>query len=103
MHYQKQSFFIGTGVYMLPSNLNFNTGKAVRYNNKILISNANTKWDPNKDIKKAEIYHKKSPVTPPESTRSHRAPYLISHYTFDLRGWVNCLSFLVGLNAFGVA
>ena len=36
-------FSIGTGIYLLPSNLNLNIGKASGYNNKTLISNTDMK------------------------------------------------------------
>ena len=39
----KADFSIGTGIYMLPSNLNLNMGKTVGYNNKILISKDTSK------------------------------------------------------------
>ena len=35
----KVDFSVGTGIYMLPSNLNLNIGKAKGYDNKILVSN----------------------------------------------------------------
>ena len=49
---------------MLPSNLNFNIGKTLGYDNKILISNANMKMGSGKEINKTEIYHQKSPEIP---------------------------------------
>ena len=39
----KVDFSVGTGIYMLPSNLNLNIGKAKGYNNKILVSNTDMK------------------------------------------------------------
>ena len=57
----KVDFSVGTGLYMLPSDLNLNIGKTKGYNNKILVSNTGMKIDSNKDINKD---HKKS--TPPE-------------------------------------
>ena len=35
----KVDFSVGTGIYMLPSDLNLNIGKTKRYNNKIVVSN----------------------------------------------------------------
>ena len=35
----KVDFSVSTGIYMLPSNLNLNIGKAKGYDNKILVSN----------------------------------------------------------------
>ena len=59
----KVDFSVGTGIYMLPSDLNLSMGKTKGYNNKVLVSNTDMKigsnWDINKD-------HKKLPVTPPD-------------------------------------
>ena len=72
----KVDFSVGTGIYMLPSNLNLNIGKKKGYNNKILVSNAGMKIGSNKDINS----HKKLPpdVSTPvaqhdlvEGTRPH--------------------------------
>ena len=49
----KLDFSLGTGIYMLPSNINLSIGKMVRYNNKILISNSDMKIDSKKDTIKA--------------------------------------------------
>ena len=54
----KVDFSVGTGIYMLPSNLNLNIGKKKGYNNKILVSNTGIKIDSNKDINRD---HKKLP------------------------------------------
>ena len=59
----KVHFSIGTGIYMLPSNLNLSLGKTKGYNDNILVSNTDIKIGSNKDINKD---HKKLPVTPPE-------------------------------------
>ena len=59
----KVDFSVGTGIYMLPSDLNLSTGKTKGYNNKIFVSNADMKIGSNKDINKD---HKKLPVTPPD-------------------------------------
>ena len=59
----KADFSIGTGIYMLPSNLNLNIGKTEGYNNKILVSNTDMKIGSNKRINKD---HKKLPMTPSE-------------------------------------
>ena len=72
----KVDFSVGTGIYMLPSNLNLNIGKKKGYNNKILVSNTGMKIGSNKDINS----HKKLPpdVSTPvaqhdlvEGTRPH--------------------------------
>ena len=39
----KVDFSIGTGIYVLPSNLNLNIGKTAGYDNKILVSNTDMK------------------------------------------------------------
>ena len=58
----KVDFSVGTGIYMLPSNLNLNIGKTKGYNNKILVSNTDMKTGSNRDMNKD---HKKLPVTLP--------------------------------------
>ena len=55
----KVDFSVGTGIYMLPSNLNLNLGKMKGYNNKILVSNTDMKIGSNRDINKD---HKKLPL-----------------------------------------
>ena len=57
----KVDFSLGTGIYMLPSNLNLNIGKTKGYNNKILLRNTDIKIGSNRDINKDD---KKLPVTP---------------------------------------
>ena len=59
----KLDFSVGTGIYMLPSDLNLSIGKTKRYNNNLLVSNTDMKIGSNKDINKD---HKKFPVTPPD-------------------------------------
>ena len=54
----KVDFSVGTGIYMLPSDLNLSMGKTKGYKNKILVSNTDMKIDSNKDINKD---HKKLP------------------------------------------
>ena len=54
----KVDFSVGTGIYILPSNLNLNIGKKKGYSNKILVSNTDMKIDSNRDINKD---HKKLP------------------------------------------
>ena len=46
----KVDFSVGTGTYMLPSNLNLNIGQTKGYNNKILVSNTDMKKGSNRDI-----------------------------------------------------
>ena len=48
----KVDFSVGTGIYMLPSNLNLSIVKKKGYNNKILVSNTNMKIGSNRDINK---------------------------------------------------
>ena len=60
MHY----LLLGTGIYMLPSNLNLNIGKKNGYNNKILVSNTDMKIGSNRDINKD---HKKLPPDVPKT------------------------------------
>ena len=57
----KEAFSVGTGIYMLPSDLNLNIGKTKGYNNKILTCNKDMKIGSNREINKD---HKKLP--PPE-------------------------------------
>ena len=59
----KVDFSVGTGIYMLPSNLNLNLGKMKGYNNKILVSNTDMKIGSNRDINKD---HKKLPPDVPK-------------------------------------
>ena len=56
----KEEFLIGTGFYMVPSNLNLSDGKCAGCNNRILIGNADMKIDSSRNINKAEVYHQKS-------------------------------------------
>ena len=57
----KVDFSVGTGIYMLPRDLNLSIGKTKGYNNKILVSSTYMKIGSNRDINKD---HKK--FTPPE-------------------------------------
>ena len=66
-------FSIGTGIYLLPNNLNLNIGKASGYNNKTLISNIDMKIGSNRNINKAEIFHQKS-QSPATQSKAHAAP-----------------------------
>ena len=59
----KEDFSVGTGMYMLPSNLNLSVGKKKGYNNKILVSNTDMKIGLNRDINKD---HKKMPPDVPK-------------------------------------
>ena len=60
----KVDFSVSTGVCMLPRNLHLNIGKTKRYNNKILVSNADMKIGSDKDINKDR---KKSPPDVPKT------------------------------------
>ena len=57
----KVDFPVGTGIYMLPSNLNLNIGRKKGYNHKILVSNTDMKIGSNRDINRD---HTK--LTPPD-------------------------------------
>ena len=46
----KVNFSVGTGIFMLPSNLNWNNGRTKGYNNKIFVSKADMKIGSNRDI-----------------------------------------------------
>ena len=59
----KVDFSVGTGIYMLPSDLNLSIGKTKGYNKKVLVRNTHMKIGSNKDINKD---HKKLLVTPPD-------------------------------------
>ena len=52
----KVDFSVGTGIYMLSSNLNLNIGKKKGYNNKILVSSTGIKIGSNKDINSRDHY-----------------------------------------------
>ena len=53
-HASKVDISVGTGIYMLPSNLNLNIGKTKGYNNEILVSNTEMKIGSNWDISQAQ-------------------------------------------------
>ena len=57
----KIDFSVGTGIYMLPSDLDLSMGKTTGYNNKSLVSNTDIKICSKKNTNKD---HKKFPVTP---------------------------------------
>ena len=61
----KADFSEGTGIYMLPSNLNLNIGKTKGYNKKLLVSNTDMKIGSNRDMNKDRT---KLLVTPPDDT-----------------------------------
>ena len=61
----KVDFSEGTGIYMLPSNLNLNIGKTKGYNKKLLVSNTDMKIGSNRDMNKDRT---KLLVTPPDDT-----------------------------------
>ena len=54
----KVDFSAGTGIYMLPSDLNLSMGKTKGYKNKILVRNTDMKISSNRDINRD---HKKLP------------------------------------------
>ena len=57
---------MGTGIYMLPSNLNLNIGKTKGYNNKILVRNTDMETGLSRNINKDDI---NLPVTPPDKQK----------------------------------
>ena len=57
----KIDFSVGTGIYMLPSDLDLSMGKTTGHKNKILVSNTDIKIGSKKNTNKD---HKKFPVTP---------------------------------------
>ena len=59
----KIDFSVGTGIYMLPSNLNLNIGKTKGQNNEILVSSTGMKIGSNGDINRDR---KKLPVVKPD-------------------------------------
>ena len=63
----KVDFSVGTGIYMLPSDLNLSIGKTKGHNKKVLVRNTDMKNGSNKDINKD---HKKLLVTPPDDDMS---------------------------------
>ena len=62
----KVDFSVGTGIYMLPSNLNLKIGKRKGYKNNILVSNTDIKIGSNRDINKDR---KKLHVIPPDASK----------------------------------
>ena len=64
---------MGTGIYMLPSNLNLNIGKTKGYNNKILVKNTDMKIGSSRNINKNHI---NLPVTPPDEQKKLYSPFL---------------------------
>ena len=95
----KVDFAVGTGIYMLPSNLNLNIGKTKGHNNEILVSNTGMKigsnGDVNRDRKKLPVVKPDVPKTVIPAARHDPDNLKMSHNTFDCWGWVDCLSFLV--------
>ena len=57
----KIDFPVGTGIHILPCNLNLNMEKTVEYNNKILINNVDMKTGFNKNINKVLVYQNNCP------------------------------------------
>ena len=57
----KIDFPVGTGIHILPSNLNLNMEKTVEYNNRILINNVDMKTGFNKNINKVLVYQNNCP------------------------------------------
>ena len=105
----KTHFIVGTGIYILPSNLNLNIGKTKGYNKKILVGDTDTKIGSNRDINKNR---KKLPVIPPlpdvpkviPAVRHDSPQKMLSGKQNDEKlgitlmivgGWIDCLPFLV--------
>ena len=72
----KVDFSVGTGIYMLPSNLNLNIAKTKGYSNKILVTNTGITIGLKRDINKD---HKKLPVIPLDDTPKIVIPALQHH------------------------
>ena len=72
----KVGFSVGTGICMLPSDLNLSMRKAKGYNNKILVSNTDMKIGSNRDINK---HHKKLPVTPSDDDAAKIVILVVQH------------------------
>ena len=62
----KVDFSVGTGIYMLPNDLNLKIGRTKGYNDKILVSNTDMKIASNRDINK----NCKKFVTPPDVSKT---------------------------------
>ena len=107
-------FSVGTGIYILPSNLNLNIVKTKGYDNGILVSDTGIKISSNRDInrdrKKLPVAKPDVPETvisvarhdPGETTIPHNLKILTkaqrrktSHDNFDCGDWPDCLPFLV--------
>ena len=56
-------FSIGTGIYILLSNLNLNIRKTAGHKNEILIGNIDMKINTNRNINNADVYHHKAAQT----------------------------------------
>lgn len=81
----KRSLFYWCWYWQVSKRLqsNLNIGNTIRYNNNIFISNTDKKIGLSKDIKKAEIYHKKStkfwlPVALPEAHVTNKMHFVKS-------------------------
>ena len=72
----KVGFSVGTGICMLPSDLNLSMRKAKGYNNKILVSNTDMKIGSNRDINK---HYKKLPVTPSDDDAPKIVILVVQH------------------------
>ena len=67
---------------MLPSNLNLNIGKTVRYRNKVLIKNIDRNTGLNGNINRSEVYHQKS-RSPAAQLKAYAAPEMHSMKSSD--------------------
>ena len=75
----KVDFSVGVGIYMLPSNLNLNTGKKEGYNKKILVSNTVMKIGSNRDINRVPKKLADEPNTVVSADQHEPAEITISH------------------------
>ena len=104
----KVDFSVGTGMYMLPSDLNLNIRKTKGYDKKLLVINTDMNISSNRDINKKKLL-----MAPPDATKivipktrydnlktftkKHKDEKLATemNYTVNCGGWVDCFSFLV--------
>ena len=69
-------FSVGTGIYILPSNLNLNIVKTKGYDNGILVSDTGIKISSNRDINRDR---KKLPVAKPDVLETVIYIYVAQH------------------------
>ena len=82
----KVDFSVGTGIFMLPSNLNSSIGNKKGYNNEILVSNTDMKIGSNRDINKD---HKKLNTPEPGQAEgvAHDTPKMMKGRDKPVKDW----------------